>query len=72
MKTTTLAGHELRLHEQRWKCVAAVLPGVILTALHGTMLDLPRADIIDALDSDRYRISGSWEATFGVLPRVWP
>ena len=71
MKTTTLAGHELRLHEQRWKCVAAVLPGVILTALHGTMLDLPRADIIDALDSDRYRIywilgSYLWGAATGM------
>jgi DHA2 family multidrug resistance protein len=34
----------------------AVLPGLALTMLHSTMLDLPRADVIDALDSDRYRI----------------
>ena len=56
MKRATLAGHELHLQDKRWKFVAAVVPGVILTALHASMLDLPKADIIDALDSDRYRI----------------
>jgi EmrB/QacA subfamily drug resistance transporter len=34
----------------------AVLPGVVLTMLHSTALDLPRADVVAALDSDRYRI----------------
>jgi DHA2 family multidrug resistance protein len=34
----------------------AVLPGLALTMLHSTMLALPRADVIAALDSDRYRI----------------
>jgi DHA2 family multidrug resistance protein len=33
-----------------------VVPGVALTMLHSTMLDLPRADVVAALDSDRYRI----------------
>ncbi len=56
MRTAKLAGHDLHLDEDRWKFVAAVLPGVILTALHATMLDLPKADIIDAMDSDHYRI----------------
>ncbi|MBY0527439.1 MAG: MFS transporter [Gemmataceae bacterium] len=40
----------------RWEEMAAVLPGLFLTMLNATMLDLPRADVIDALDSDRYRI----------------
>ena len=56
MKRVALAGHELRLQEQRWKFVAAVVPGVILTALHATMLDLPKTDMIDAISSDHYRI----------------
>jgi DHA2 family multidrug resistance protein len=34
----------------------AVLPGLALTMLHSTILDLPRADVVAALDSDRYRI----------------
>jgi DHA2 family multidrug resistance protein len=32
------------------------LPGLALTMLHSTVLALPRADVIAALDSDRYRI----------------
>lgn len=40
----------------QWRLMLAVLPGLALTMLHSTMLDLPRADVIDALDSDRYRI----------------
>ncbi len=56
MRTARLAGHELHIEEDRWKHLAAVLPGVILTALHATLLDLPKADIIDAMASDRYRI----------------
>lgn len=56
MKTPALAGHELHLKEERWKYVAAVVPGVLLTAVHATMLDLPRTDIIAAMATDRYRI----------------
>jgi MFS transporter, DHA2 family, multidrug resistance protein len=36
--------------------MAAVLPGVALAAAHSTMLDVSRTDLIDALDTDRYRI----------------
>jgi len=56
MKSTKLAGHELHLEEDRWKLVAAVLPGVILTALHATLLDLSKADFIDAMGIGHYRI----------------
>jgi len=38
------------------RVLAAVVPGVALVTLSASMLDLPRADLIDALDSDRYRI----------------
>jgi DHA2 family multidrug resistance protein len=41
---------------QHWRIMLAVVPGLAMTALHSTMLDLPRADVIDALDSDHYRI----------------
>ena len=34
----------------------AVLPGVALATAHSTMLNVPSADIIDALDTDKYRI----------------
>jgi MFS transporter, DHA2 family, multidrug resistance protein len=34
----------------------AVLPGLVMTALHATMLVVPKADFVDALDSDRYRV----------------
>jgi len=40
----------------RWGFLLAVLPGLVMTALHATMLVVPKADFIDALDSDRYRI----------------
>jgi DHA2 family multidrug resistance protein len=39
---------------QQWAVVGS-LPGVALAMLHSAMIDLPRADVIDALDSDRYR-----------------
>jgi DHA2 family multidrug resistance protein len=44
----TLRGH--------WRFLLAVLPGLVVTALHSTMLVVPKADFIDALDSDRYRV----------------
>jgi DHA2 family multidrug resistance protein len=40
----------------QWRVLLAVLPGVGLAMLNSTALDVPRADLIDALDSDRYRI----------------
>jgi EmrB/QacA subfamily drug resistance transporter len=36
--------------------LAGVAPSVALVTLSASMLDLPKADVIDALDSDRYRI----------------
>ncbi len=38
------------------RVLTAVVPGVALATLSASMLDLPRADVIDALASDRYRI----------------
>lgn len=46
-----------------WCVLAAVLPGVALAMSHSLAIDVPRADIIDALDTDKYRIhwvSGSY------------
>jgi MFS transporter, DHA2 family, multidrug resistance protein len=40
----------------RWRLMLAVLPGLALTMLHSTALDLPRAEIVEALNSDRYRV----------------
>jgi DHA2 family multidrug resistance protein len=40
----------------QWRLMLAVLPGLALTMLNTTALDLPRAEVIAALDSDRYRI----------------
>ncbi|MGE3806235.1 MAG: MFS transporter [Gemmataceae bacterium] len=37
-------------------CLLGVVPGVALATLDATMLDVPAADVIAALDSDRYRI----------------
>ena len=52
-----LASHLLAAARRRWRYMLAVLPGLALTMLHSTILDLPRADIVAALDSDRYRIA---------------
>lgn len=38
------------------RVLLGALPGALLVMLHYAMLALPRADIIDALDSDHYRI----------------
>jgi MFS transporter, DHA2 family, multidrug resistance protein len=55
--------NELRVASQiaaairgRWPFLLAVLPGLVTTSLHSTMLVVPKADFIDALDSDRYRV----------------
>jgi MFS transporter, DHA2 family, multidrug resistance protein len=51
-----LAGHYLRLDERRRRAIGGVLPGICTVMLHSAVLDLPRGDVIDALDADRYRI----------------
>jgi len=40
----------------RWRVMVAVLPGVVLALFQSTALDLPMVNIVDALDSDHYRI----------------
>jgi MFS transporter, DHA2 family, multidrug resistance protein len=47
----------------RWRVILAVLPGVAMALAHSTALNVPTADVIDALDTDKYRIhwiSGSY------------
>ena len=56
MSEVRLAGHPLRLDRRRRRVILAVLPGIGTVMLHSAVLDLPRADVIDALDADRYRI----------------
>ncbi len=51
-----LAGHRLRLDGPRRRVLAGVLPATFAVTLHSTVLDLPNADVIDAIDADRYRI----------------
>jgi EmrB/QacA subfamily drug resistance transporter len=46
----------MRPANRRRDVLWGVLPGVALVSLSGTILDIPRADVIDALDTDRYRI----------------
>jgi len=55
MTHARLARDLLSTFASQWRVMAAVLPGVVLTLLQSTALDLPRADVIDALDSDHYR-----------------
>ena len=47
----------------------AVVPGLIASALHSAMLVVPRADFIDALDSDHYRIQ--WITGAYILGTAW-
>lgn len=54
--TTSLAERLGRALSEHWRVMLAVLPGLMLTALHSTMLDVPRATVVAALDSDRYRV----------------
>ena len=56
MRLSSLALDLWQTLRGQWRLMLAVLPGLALTMLHSTMLDLPRADVIAALDSDRYRI----------------
>jgi MFS transporter, DHA2 family, multidrug resistance protein len=45
-----------RIVQSNWRVLVSLFPGLIMSALHSSMLVVPRADFIDALDSDRYRI----------------
>src|SRR4051794_20197958 len=56
MRATRLAQNLWQAARSQPAVLLAVLPGLVLTMLHSTALDLPRADIIGALDSDHYRI----------------
>ncbi|MBX3413986.1 MAG: MFS transporter [Pirellulales bacterium] len=40
----------------QWRVMVAVLPGVVLALMQSTALDLPMANVVDALDSDHYRM----------------
>ncbi len=56
MSSHPLASALLGAARSQWRLMVAVLPGLVLTMLHSTILDVPRADVVAALDSDRYRI----------------
>ncbi len=63
MNRVTLADRLWWTLRKRWSIMAAVLPGVALALAHSTMLNVPSADFVDALDTDHYRIhwiSGSY------------
>src|ERR1700678_1618816 len=56
MNELRVAGQIAAAIRGRWGFLLAVLPGLVMSALHSTMLVVPKADFIDALDSDRYRV----------------
>ncbi|HEY2827670.1 MAG TPA: MFS transporter [Pirellulales bacterium] len=59
----TLAARLWWAIRSHWHVLAGVLPGVVLALLSSASLVVPQAEIIDALDTDRYRIhwiSGSF------------
>ena len=56
MRRGEFAGELLRTIHGQWRLMLAVVPGLAVTMLHSTALDLPRADLIDALDTDHYRV----------------
>lgn len=56
MTNVNLAGQLWSAMRRHARVLLAVVPGVFASALHSTMLVVPRTDFIDALDSDRYRI----------------
>ena len=51
-----LAGHELDLSGAGRRAIFGVLPGVWVTAFLGTVFDVGKADLVDALHADRYRM----------------
>lgn len=56
MRRPTLAARLWWAIQSHWHVLAGVLPGVALALLSSAALVVPHADIIDALDTDRYRI----------------
>lgn len=56
MTHSQLAHDLLATLASRWRVMVAVLPGVVLALLQSTALDLPMVNVVDALDSDHYRI----------------
>jgi DHA2 family multidrug resistance protein len=51
------------------RVLVGVVPGLMMTALHSTMLVTNRAEFVDALDSDRYRIQ--WITGSYILGSAW-
>ncbi len=56
MKHPTIGDRLRWTVRSQWHVMAAVLPGVALALMHATMLDVPHSDLVDALDSDKYRV----------------
>jgi DHA2 family multidrug resistance protein len=56
------------IHTHR-RIIAAVAPGLVVSALHSTLLLSIRAEFVDALDSDRYRIQ--WITGAYILGSAW-
>jgi DHA2 family multidrug resistance protein len=56
------------IHDHR-RVLGAVVPGLFVSALHSTMLLSIRAEFVDALDSDRYRIQ--WITGAYILGSAW-
>ena len=64
MSPPTLRASFARLLADKGRVVAAALAGVALTLLHSAMIDLPKADVIDALDSAHAYSTRSLHAPF--------
>jgi MFS transporter, DHA2 family, multidrug resistance protein len=56
VRRPTLAARLWWAIQSHWHVLVGVLPGVALALLSSAALVVPHADIIDALDTDRYRI----------------
>ncbi len=64
-----MAGRLLQAIHAHRHVLGAVVPGLMVTALHSTMLLTSRAEFIDALDSDRYRVQ--WITGSYILGSAW-
>lgn len=69
MSEVKLAGQLSDAIRRHARVLLAVVPGLFASALHSTMLVVPRADFIDALDSDRYRVQ--WITGAYILGTAW-
>lgn len=69
MSEIRLAGQLADAIRRHARVLLAVVPGLFASALHSTMLVVPRADFIDALDSDRYRVQ--WITGAYILGTAW-